>query len=360
MEQSPLSHRERVLLALEHKETDRIPIAMVCSGINSPAREIFEAYLAKERGLSINSFLSPLLDIEDLTPPFKRVEPSDGYDMWGVHRSPVANTSGGSYYEIDHFPLGDAETIDDLKRHVWPVPDWFDYDALPGIVRRMRQEDNRCLMVSCGNIFETSWYMRGFERMFMDFLDDPEFAHALLDIVCDFYMEHATRILSAVPGEIDLVFTADDIAGQKGLLMSLDMWETFIKPKHVKLNRRIHELGARVIYHTDGAVMEAVPGLIDMGIDVLQALQFDAEGMDPVELKEKYGDKLCFEGGVSVQKTIPFGSPDDVRAEVFRLSQVLGKGGGYILGPSHVIQAGTPPENIAALFDEASCPWQRR
>jgi uroporphyrinogen decarboxylase len=104
--------------------------------------------------------------------------------------------------------------------------------------------------------------------------------------------------------------------------------------------------------------MEAVPGLIDMGIDVLQALQFDADGMDPVELKGKYGDRLCFEGGVSVQKTLPFGSPEDVRTEVSRLSRVLGKGGGYILGPSHVIQAGTPPENIAALFDEAARPWK--
>ena len=104
--------------------------------------------------------------------------------------------------------------------------------------------------------------------------------------------------------------------------------------------------------------MEAVPGLIDMGIDILQALQFDAAGMDPVELKQKYGDRLCFEGGVSVQKTLPFGSADDVRAEVARLSRVLGAGGGYILGPSHVIQAGTPPENIAALFDEAARPWK--
>jgi len=358
MKQSSLSHRERVLLALEHKETDRIPIGMVCSGINSPAREIFETWLVKERGVSLNDYLNPLLDVENIWPPLKRTPLPDGYDIWGVHRSAVANSSGGSYDEIDYFPLAKAETLDDLKKHAWPSSDWFDYAALPGIVKTMRKQDNQSLIVYCGNIFETSWYMRGFERMFMDCIDEPEFAHALMDTVCDFYIEHATRILSAVPGEIDLVFTADDIAGQKGLLMSLDMWEEFIKPRHVRLNRRIHELGARVIYHSDGAVMEAVPGLIDMGIDILQALQFDAAGMDPVELKQKYGDRLCFEGGVSVQKTLPFGSADDVRAEVARLSRVLGAGGGYILGPSHVIQAGTPPENIAALFDEAARPWK--
>ena len=85
----------------------------------------------------------------------------------------------------------------------------------------------------------------------------------------------------------------------------------------------------------------------------LRAWQFSAKGMDPAILKDRFGDRLCFEGGVSVQTTLPFGTPDDVRAEVEELIAVLGKGGGYILGPSHAIQAGTPPENIVALFDTA-------
>ena len=94
-------------------------------------------------------------------------------------------------------------------------------------------------------------------------------------------------------------------------------------------------------------------GLIDMGIDVLQALQFSADNMDPQALKDRAGARLCFEGGVSVQTTLPFGSPDDVRREVRERISVLGKGGGYILGPSHWIQAGTPPSNIVAMFDTA-------
>jgi uroporphyrinogen decarboxylase len=119
------------------------------------------------------------------------------------------------------------------------------------------------------------------------------------------------------------------------------------------MNKVIHEYGAKVIYHSDGSVMAAVPGLLEMGIDVLQALQFDAKGMDPVALKKNYGDRLCFEGGVSVQSTLPFGKPDDVRKEVRERIRVLGRNGGYILGPSHAIQAGTPPENILALFETA-------
>jgi uroporphyrinogen decarboxylase len=100
--------------------------------------------------------------------------------------------------------------------------------------------------------------------------------------------------------------------------------------------------------------MEAVEGLIDAGVDVLQALQFSAKGMDPAVLKQRFGNRISFEGGVSMQTTLPFGTPDDVRAEVKELISVLGKGGGYILGPSHAIQAGTPPENILAMFDTAS------
>lgn len=108
-----------------------------------------------------------------------------------------------------------------------------------------------------------------------------------------------------------------------------------------------------MIYHSDGSVMDAVGGLIDMGIDVLQALQFSAAKMDPSVLKSEYGDRLCFQGGVSVQTTLPFGNPEKVRHEVESLITILGKNGGYILGPSHAIQAGTPPENIVMLFDTA-------
>jgi uroporphyrinogen decarboxylase len=138
------------------------------------------------------------------------------------------------------------------------------------------------------------------------------------------------------------------------------MWEEHLKPHHERLNRIIHEHGARVIYHSDGAVAEAVPGLLDMGIDVLQALQFDAAGMDPADLKTRFGDRLCFQGGVSVQRTLPFGTPEEVVAEVRNLTDVLGRGGGYILGPSHAIQAGTPPENIVALFDTAAGYYPHR
>ncbi len=348
-----LSHRERVRLALEHRETDRVPIAMVCSGINAPARAELEGYLDRERGITVEQYLAPLIDIKGVGPAYVGPALPERTDVWGVRRQPVSYGSG-HYEEIEHYPLADAETVDDIIAHTWPEPDWYDYCVMPERIAAVQESGPFCLMAQNGNIFETSWYMRGFERIFMDLALRPGLAHAIFERVCDFYCEHFRRLLEAAEGEIDLVFTADDIGGQNGLLMSLDMWEENLKPYHARLNRVIHGFGAKVIYHSDGCVTDAVPGLIEMGIDVLQALQFDVKGMEPTDLKERFGDRLCFEGGVSVQHTLPFGTPEEVKQEVRERIEVLGAGGGYICGPSHAIQAGTPPANIVALFDTAA------
>ena len=110
----------------------------------------------------------------------------------------------------------------------------------------------------------------------------------------------------------------------------------------------------KVVYHSDGNVMPAVAGLVDQGVDVLQALQFSARGMEPVALKDTYGDRLCFQGGISVQTTLPFGAVEDVRREVRDRIRVLGRSGGYILSPSHTIMPGTPPENVIAMLETAA------
>jgi len=315
-----------VRLALEHQETDRIPIAMVCSGINPPAYEALARYLARERNTAVEDYLRPLIDVRNVSPAYVGPALADGTDIWSVHRR--AWTYGaGAYDEIDFYPLAEAADPGDIASHAWPTTEWFDYSSLPDRIRAAQQDGEYCLIAANGNIFETSWYMRGLEQIFLDLALRPEMALAIFERVCAFYVEHFTKLLSAANGQIDLVFTADDIGGQNGLLMSLDMWSQHIKPYHARLNHAIHEFGARVIYHSDGAVMEAVPGLMEMGVDVLQALQFDAAGMDPVALKEGYGDRLCFEGGVSVQKTLPFGTPEDVRREVVERIEVLGRGG---------------------------------
>ncbi len=241
-----LSGRERCSLALAHKDTDRIPIAMVCSGINPPAMKEFDAYLKQKRNIDAGTYLGSFMDLGGVGVDYVGPKRPAGTDMWGVGREGVSYGSG-SYDEIRHYPLAKMETVPDLEKHSWPTTDYFNYSTLKDRAEHMVKDQGLCLVAGGGNIFETTWYMRGFEQIFMDLMINPELVHAIMGRVTDFYIEHARKTLSAADGLIDLYFTADDIAGQSGLLMSLEMWAEFIKPYHIRLNKAIHEFGVKVI-----------------------------------------------------------------------------------------------------------------
>jgi uroporphyrinogen decarboxylase len=150
-----------------------------------------------------------------------------------------------------------------------------------------------------------------------------------------------------------MIYTYDDIAAQNAPLISKDMWREFLRPYHVKLNSVIHGLGKTVMYHSCGAVYDMIPLLAELPIDVLNPIQPSAAGMDFVRIKEKFGNALCFHGGIDIQRLLPFGSAEDVRAAVRRAIETLGKGGGYIMTSAHYIQADTPVENILAMYETA-------
>ena len=344
-----MTSRERVLAALNHQETDRIPIAMVCGGINPPAMKALDSFLRADRGIDAQAYIDAFLDVAEV---WVTGEFGQELDMWGVKRKDVSYGEG-SYSEIVHFPLKEKQTLEEVRQYAFPRLKDMDVDHWVGEIRHLRKHSEQSIVLANANLFETTWYMRGFEQAFEDMMLKPDVFHFIMETVTAFFTDYFYEILKRCKGDIDMVFTADDIGHQDGLFLSLDMWEEFIKPYHVRINEMIHNMGAKVIYHSDGSVSEAVPGLMDMGIDVLQALQFSAANMDPKHLKENFGTKLCFEGGMCVQKVLPFGSVDEVREEARKLISILGKNGGYLCGPSHFIQAGTPGENIAAFFDEA-------
>jgi len=355
-----LSPRERVRLALDHQRTDRIPIAMICSGFEGSLRGKLAAHL----GLAPELYLEQYVDVAVVNDGYRGPGPqyrgpalgraADGSyeDIWGVWRRPVSYGEG-VYYEIERYPLADVKDIADLGEHRWPDPDWWDYSAIPDLIAQATARRDYALCILSGNPFERTWWARGYERTLMDMVEQPELFHAIMTRVTDFYIESTRRTLEAAGQQIELAFTGDDIAWQQGLMMSVKMIEEHITPHHARLNRAIHEFGTKVMFHSDGGVMDAIPALLRAGIDVLQALQFDAADMDAAVMKERHGERLCFEGGVSVQRTLPFGSVADVEAEVRHLIHTLGRDGGYLLGPSHAIQAGTPPENIVAMFETA-------
>ncbi len=344
-----LSSRERILTALNHQRTDRIPIAMVCGNINPPAMRDLDIYLKQSKGIDARSYIDSFLDVTEI---WACGEFNDKSDIWGVQRKDVCYGEG-SYSEISYYPLKEMTTLEEIKNYSFPKVGEMPLQEKVDEIREIRKRKDTAIVLTNANIFETSWYMRGFEQAMMDMMLQPDVIHHILEKVSTFFTEYFYSILKECKDDVDMVFTADDIGQQEGLLLPLDMWEEFIKPYHVRINEMVHSMGVKVIYHTDGAVSEAVSGLIDMGIDVLQALQFSASNMDPKHLKDNYGDRLCFEGGMCVQNILPFGSVDEVREETRKLISVLGKNGGYLCGPSHYIQAGTPPENVVAFFDEA-------
>jgi len=362
-----LSPRERVRMALNHQTPDRVPISLICGGFDDPSQQALARHLGVDPGEGVDRYLAQYVDLVAIGPSFRSADPDyrgptltrtprGGYqDVWGCHWDPISY-GAASHSEISHYPLAAVRDIADLAKHRWPDPDWWDYPAIGERIAHAGDERDYALVMHSGNPFERTWWMRGYEQTFFDMVDRPELFHEIMTRVTDFYLETTRRTLAVAAGRVDLAFTADDLAGQTGLLISLPMWEKHIKPYHVRLNRAIHEFGVKVIYHSDGAVMEVIPGLMEAGIDVLQALQFSARGMDPAVMKDRYGDRLCFEGGVSVQTTLPFGSVADVQREVRHLILTLGRNGGYILGPSHAIEAPTPPENIVAMFGEAVKP----
>ena len=362
--QKSMTSRERVLAALDHQETDRIPFSMTF-GVNTPAKEDLRQYFQMDSLEAVEDYLNRFNDIRWVSPRYvgpddrnRTVDNETTVDVWGVERKAISYGEG-EYAEIYHHPLAEVQTERELKDYEWPSSVWWDVTQIKKMVEGINEKDEYAIAVGNGNIFETTWYMRGFDKTLTDLIRKPDLVWTIMEKVTDYYIAYFEKILEEVGELIDIVFTADDLGGQEGLLMSLDLWEKMIKPHHKKLNKVIHECGqgegrrdgVKIMYHSDGSIMEAIPGLIDINIDILQALQFELQGMDAKKIKEKYGDQLCFNGGVSVQQTLPYGTTEDVKEEVKGLIEILGNNGGYILGPSHAIQAGTPPENIVALLE---------
>ena len=161
--------------------------------------------------------------------------------------------------------------------------------------------------------------------------------------------------MAAVGDVVDVIMVGDDLAGQAGPLFSPDFYRAYVKPRQKELVQHIRALTpAKIWYHTCGSCVEYIPDLIDNGVDVLNPVQTNALGMDPGELKRKYGERIAFwGGGCDSQHILPFGTPDEVAENVRENIAILKPGGGYVFNNVHNIQAGVPPENIVAMYDAA-------
>ena len=187
--------------------------------------------------------------------------------------------------------------------------------------------------------------------MFLDMVDRPDWAHFLCRTFTDFYVEDYTRAAEASGGRIDLFLLISDLGSQRGPLMSLAMFREFVAPYLLKMIEHIHRLGALVLFHSCGAIDVFIPELIHLGVDVLDPIQPTGPEMAPERLEADFGDRLSFHGGIDMQDLLPNGTPQQVKEEVRRYCEVLGRDGGYILAPAHLFQPNVPPGNILALYE---------
>jgi uroporphyrinogen decarboxylase len=351
-----ISPRERVQLALAHQETDRVPVDF----LGTPETwSVLEGYL----GLPNEESIMLYFGVDVRHPRLQYVGPSlptfsDGSykDAWGITWSPMSYGEG-VYYEPMGHPLGEIKDASELDDYPWPDPDWWDVRAIAEAIEAWDRETEYAIFLDDfgdpGGFYEIANYMRGMETMFLDMALNPDIPFEIMRRISEVFIVLAERVLTRLGDRVDLIWTSDDIAHQHGIMMSLPMWRELIFPHHERFNRRVHELGGRIMYHSCGSIVDAMPGLIEMNIDVLDVLQFSADNMVPEDLKSTYGDRLCFHGGADVQQLLPRASSAEVGRTIRHIIDVMGRGGGFILSPSHAVQVDTPPANIVALYQEA-------
>lgn len=197
-------------------------------------------------------------------------------------------------------------------------------------------------------LFERSWHVRGFENALLDAAAERDFFEELLERLTRLYLA-AIEYTADLP--VDGIFFGDDWGDQRGILLGPESWRRFLKPRWARLFEAVHRHGKIAMCHSCGSVAEIVPDLIDIGLDVLESVQPEAVGMNPYELKRRWGDRITFWGCLGSQSTIPFGTPESIRAEVARLKNEMGKGGGFILAPAKPLQPDTPTANAVAIVE---------
>lgn len=345
--------RERVFTALEHREPDRVPLDFW-------ATAGFWRAFHKATGWERERFLEWAgVDFRYIAGPQHIGTPlPPATDIWGVRRRQVTiSTPYGTevYQEVAGSPLAALDTADEIEAYAgWPSPDSFDYSVVREQCLAIR---NRGLVA----VFEgdrlnriaqlkPAMYLRGVDQILMDMAINKELAHAVIGRVRGFYEQYLERILEAAGGLVDIVLAGDDFGQQRGLLVSPAMWEEFLAAGFRRYMDIIHAHGAVSMHHTCGDVREIAARMHALGLDVLQSLQPEAMADALAGLKDALGAALSFHGGVSVQHTLPLGTPADVEREVAERIGALAAGGGYILCTAHNAQADCPAANILALI----------
>ncbi len=329
-----MSKREIVKLALENKSVPYVPWNFA---FTKNARDKLEEYYGRERLDDVlNNHLltlgSPLGFFEDLGNERYR-------DVFGV----VWNRT------VDE-DIGDVEgcVLPEPTLENYEMPDPLQDRFFADIPDKLKRRGDAFRLFCVGfSLYERAWTLRGMTNLLMDFYDNPDFVRELFGRIVDYNLAQVERALEY---DIDGVYFGDDWGKQQGLIMGYDLWKEFIYPELERMYGMVKDHGKYVFIHSCGDVDELFDDLIDIGLDCFNP--FQPEVMDPQTIYQQYGDRLAFWGGISTQRTLPYGTPEEVRQETRQLIE-MGRDGSYILAPAHDVEGDVPVENMVAFIEEA-------
>jgi len=368
---SQYTSRERVMTALNHKEPDRVPVDVggFVSGICYIAYDNLKKKLGIFTETEIDNPVTGTVIVEEEILKRLRIDtrhiksgPASDYDpQWRNDNSFVdefgvrwRKPASSYYYDMIEHPLKDG-TMPVLQKYKLPNPS--DPARVEGLKEKAKQYHDKGFAVfsAVPGLFELATYIRGMADLFTDIYDNKVFLAAFLDKLLENLIETNDYFLEKTSPYVDGITIWGDLSDQRGPYLRPEIWRQIYKPREAELikglKRHLDKVGGKVVLHTCGSPWLLMEDIIEMGVDVLNPVQTTADNMEPFRLKEKYGDRMSFWGGVSGQTVMPFGTPAEVAAESKKIISALGPGGGYIFGNCHNIQNDVPAENILALFD---------
>jgi uroporphyrinogen decarboxylase len=344
-----MTSKERVRAAVNHQQPDRVPIQVYLTP--EIAKRLMD-HFNKEDLLTVLG-----VDFRHVAPRYvgpERSIPSacSHVDEWGTGYKMIRFETG-EYPEATYLPFAEMTTLEQVEAHPWPTLDDYDFSGIERQCDQLREFAVCCGGAGTPDIVNGVSRGRGMERVIIDIATEDPVGVAIIDKRCDVLHERCHRTLEAANGKIDILCLGEDCGNQAGPMFPPEIFNAFFRPRLKRFYDLAHEFGAKAMMHSCGNTRKLMPTFIGMGLDILDAMQPEPPGMVPEEIKAQFGDRLTFCGLISTQKTLPFGTESECRAEARHRIEVVGKGGGYIFSPAHCIQPDTPLANVLAIYEEA-------
>ena len=340
-----IDRKQIVISAIEHEETSLCPYIFAWEPESDVDVRLDAYYGSDEWRSRFRNYIVRCARAYD-SGEFRRI----GFDTSAA----VETDLYGSVWRTDRTPLHLEEPVlkgPSLGGYRFPDPDRFFPDGWEERARSDIVENSDCFTVGYQGLglFERAWAMRGFVELLIDAAAEPAFFADLIAAVADHQERLLDRVL-AMP--IDGMMFSDDWGDQRGVIIGPQRWRDVLKPHIGRSYAKAKSAGKFVLTHCCGSIADILPDVIEIGLDVLESVQPEAEGMNPYKLKHLYGDKLTFWGGLGSQSIIPFGKPDELRKEIRKMAANMAGNGGYVLACAKALQAETPTENAAAVLEE--------